>query len=89
MAKRDENGFIQYSSEELARIPSYEERSRVEAWTGRATGATAGTLGGAFVGSAFGPAGFIAGGLAGAALGGAAGATADRPPETLDRPRRR
>lgn len=70
MATRDEKGYIHYSSEELNRIPSYEQRDNGRApLAGGLTGATLGAVAGGAVGGTAGPGGALAGAAAGTVLG--------------------
>lgn len=71
MAKKDEQGYIHYTPEELARVPSYEERDRAGANArGNAAGAVAGAAAGSLLGATASPGGAIAGAVVGGALGG-------------------
>lgn len=70
LAKKDQQGYIRYSQEELQRIPSFE--ARTEGGTPPIAGLGGGTLGmlaGGTAGSALGPGGAIAGMAGGAIVG--------------------
>lgn len=81
MPKEDEKPYIDYSMEELNKVPPFEERDRdgTAGLLGGAAGATGGAFVGAGLGSAFGPVGTALGFAAGATGGAAVGATAAMP----------
>jgi len=83
MATKDEKGYIDYTQEELNRVPSFEVRDRGGGapLLGGLAGATGGAFIGAGLGSGLGPAGSALGSAAGAVAGGAAGSGATAPPD--------